>query len=70
MDFFIDLFVLFLLFYIYIFLFSLFVSVYVYASLCDFVCITLLSPFVLRSSLSVFLFCFVFSTSYHWWICF
>ena len=27
--------------------FSLFVSVYVYASLCDFVCIALLIPFVL-----------------------
>ena len=29
--------------------FSLFVSVYVYASVCDFVCIVLLLPFVRRS---------------------
>ena len=49
---------------IYIFFpFSLFVSVYVYASVCDFdfVCIALLLPFVLGFCLSVFvLFCFVF----------
>ena len=32
--------------YIYYFPFSLFVSVYVYASLCDFVCIAFLLPFV------------------------
>ena len=53
-------------------------SVYVYASLCDFVCIALLLPFVLGFYLSVFL-CFlfvfvffhiVFSACYHWWICF
>ena len=36
--------------------FSLFVSVYVYASVCDFVCIALLLPFVLGFCLSVFLF--------------
>ena len=36
--------------------FSLFVSVYVYASLCDFVCIALLLPFVLGFSLSFFFF--------------
>ena len=35
--------------------FSLFVSVDVYASMCDFVCIALLSPFVLGFCLSVFL---------------
>ena len=34
--------------------FSLFLSVYVYASVCDFVCIALLLPFVLRFCLSVF----------------
>ena len=34
--------------------FSLFVSVYVYASLCDFVCIALLFPSVLGFCLSVF----------------
>ena len=46
---------------IYIFLFSLFVSVYVYASVCDFGCIALLLPFVLGFCLSVFfLFLFVF----------
>ena len=33
--------------YLYLFPFSLFVSVYVYASLCDFVCVGLLLPFVL-----------------------
>ena len=33
--------------------FSLFVSVYVYASLCDFVCIALFLPFVLGFSLSI-----------------
>ena len=35
---------------------SLFVSVYVYASVCDFVCVALLLPFVLGFCLSVFLF--------------
>ena len=40
------------------FLFSLFVSVYVYASVCDFVCIALLLPFVLDFCLSFFVFCF------------
>ena len=57
--------------YIFFLPFSLSVSVYVYASLCDFVCIALLLPFVLGFSLSgfffivLFLFCFfsiVFST--------
>ena len=44
---------------IYIFFpFSLFVSVYVYASLCDFVCIDLLLTFVLGFCLSVFFFFF------------
>ena len=51
-DLFIDLdtlfFVLYIDIYIYIFFaFSLFVSVYVFASLCDIVCIALLLPFVL-----------------------
>ena len=42
-----------------IYFFSLFVTVYVYASEGDFVCIALLLPFVLGSCLSVFsLFCF------------
>ena len=36
--------------------FSLFVSVYVYASVCDFVCIALLLPFVPGFCLSVFFF--------------
>ena len=36
--------------------FSLFLSVYVYASLCDFVCIALLLPFVLEFCLFVCLF--------------
>ena len=52
--------------------FSLFVSVYVYASVCDFVCIALIVPFVLGFCLSIFFFFFffsiVFSTCYHWWI--
>ena len=39
---------------IYFFPFSLFESVNVYASLCDFVCIALLLPFVLGFCLSVF----------------
>ena len=63
--------------YIYIFFpFSLFVSVCVYASVCDFVCIALLLPFVLGFYLSVFFFAFwgffsiLFSTCYHSWICF
>ena len=56
-----------------------------YASVCDFVCIALLLPFVLGFCLPiflllfrfvlfcfvlVFLFCIVFSACYHWWICF
>ena len=47
---------------IYVFFpFSLFVNVYVYASVCDFVCIALLLPFVLGFCLSVFvLFCLFF----------
>ena len=46
--------------YIHIFFpFSLFVGVYVYASVCDFVCIALLLPFVLRS-VCPFLFLFYF----------
>ena len=51
-------------------------SVYVYASVCDFVCIALLLSYVLGSHLSVFFLLFflffsiVFSTCYHWWICF
>ena len=56
----------------YIFPFSLFVSVYMYASLCEFVCIALLLPFVLRFSLSsirCFFFSIVVSACYHWWIC-
>ena len=75
-DLFIDLVALFLFSfiyrYIYLFPFSLFVSVYVYASLCDFVCIALLLPFVLGLCLSVFwgFFSILFSTCYHWWICF
>ena len=53
--------------------FSLFVSVYIYAFVCDVVCIALLLPFVLGFCLPVFVFPFfsiVFSTCYHWWICF
>ena len=42
---------------IFLFPFSLFVSVYVYASLCDFVCIVLLLPFVLGFRLSVCFLC-------------
>ena len=44
-----------------------------YASLCDFVCIALLLPFVLGFLLSVlflFFFSIDFSACYHWWICF
>ena len=58
----------------YFFPFSLFVGVYVYASVCNFVCIALLLPFVLGFCL--YIFCFfvffniVFNTCYHWWICF
>ena len=44
----------------FLFLFSLFVSVYVYASLCDFVCIALLLPFILGVCGSVFFVCFFF----------
>ena len=55
-------------------IFLLFVTVYVYASLCDFVCIASLLSFVLRLCLSVFLFfsyfSILFSACYHWWICF
>ena len=75
-DLFIDLVALFLFFFnIYIFSFSPFVSVYVYASFCDFACIALPLPFVLGFCLSVFclfvcFFTIVFSTCYHWWICF
>ena len=43
----------------YFFLFSLFVSVYVYASLCDSVCIAWLLPFVLGFCQSI-LFCVFF----------
>ena len=71
-DLFIDLVALFLLFLkknIYFFPFSLFVSVYVYASLCDFVCKALLSPFVLGFCLYLFL-NIIFSVCYYWWICF
>ena len=41
-----------------------------YASLCDFVCIGLLLPFVLGFCLSVFwvFFSIAFSTCYHWWV--
>ena len=55
--------------YIYIFPFYLFVSVYAYASLCDFVCIALLLPFVPGFCSSFFL-SIVFSACYHWCICF
>ena len=59
---------------IYIFFpFSLFVSVYVYAPVCDFVCIALLLPFVLgfcQSVVVVVFFSIVFRACYHWWICF
>ena len=46
-----------------------------YASLCDLVCAAWLLPFVLGFCLSGFCCCFccfsiVFSTCYHWWICF
>ena len=57
---FIDLVALFIFFhtdiyrYIFYFPFSLLVSVYVYASVCDFVCTALLLPFVLGFCLSVF----------------
>ena len=59
---------------IYIYFFPLFsFCVYEYASVCDFLCIALLSPFVLGFCLSVsflLFFCIVFSACYHWWICF
>ena len=43
----------------------------VYASLCDFVCIASLLPFVLVFGLSIFSFVSIlFSACYHWWICF
>ena len=62
------------LIYIY-FPFSLYMSLYVYASLCDFVCIALLLPFVLGFCLFVIFVCLgffstVFSAGYYWWICF
>ena len=41
--------------------FSLFVSVYAYASVCDFVCIALFLPFVLGFCLSVFCFVILYS---------
>ena len=44
---------------IFSFPFSVFVSVYVYASLCDFVCIALLLPSVIGFCLSVFFVCFL-----------
>ena len=55
---------------IYIFFpFSLFVSVYVYVSVCDFICIASLLPFVLGFCLSVFFvfvfFSILFSNCYH-----
>ena len=55
--------------------FSIFVSVYVYDSVWDFVCTALLLSFVLGFCLSMvfYLFIFlsiVFSTCYHWWLCF
>ena len=43
-------------------------GVYVYASLCDFFCIGLLLPFVLRFRLSI-IFSIVFNACYYWWIC-
>ena len=61
-DLFIDLVALFLFFVIYRYIifcpFSLLVSVYVYSSLYDFVCIALLLPFVLGVYLSIFVFVF------------
>ena len=62
-DLFINLVALFLFFiykYIYFPPFSLSVSMYVYASLCDFVSIALLSPFVLGFGPSGLFFVFVF----------
>ena len=54
--------------------FSLFVRVYVYASVCDFVCIALLLPFVLGFCLSSYFYFYFFnidfSACYHWWISF
>ena len=43
-----------------------------FASLCDFVIITLLLPFLGPRVLSVHFFSFsiVFSDCYHWWVCF
>ena len=56
----------FLIFYFLIFFifspFSLFVSVYVYASLCDFVCLGLLLPHVLEFRLFFFFFLFFLSS--------
>ena len=55
--------------YIYYFPFSLFVSVYVYASLCEYSFAFNICPRVL-SVLFFFFFSIVFSACYHWWICF
>ena len=60
--------------FIFFFPFSLFGSVYVYASVCDFVCIALLLQFVLGFCLSIlfvflFVFSIVFSACYQWWTC-
>ena len=52
--------------YMYFFPFSLFVSVYVYVSLCDIVCIGLLLPLVLGFCLYGVFFSIVFSTCCHW----
>ena len=63
------------IFTLYIFsFFSFFVSVYMYASFCDIVCIALLLPFVLGFCLFFFFFSFcffstVFSACYHCWMC-
>ena len=59
-DLFIDLVALLLLFLYTFFPLSLFVGVYVYASLCDFVCIALLLPFVLGFCMSGLVCLFVF----------
>ena len=45
--------------YLYFFPVSLFVSVYVYASVCNFVCIALLLPFVLELCLPILFFSLV-----------
>ena len=56
--------------YIYFFPFFPFVSVYVCASLCDFVCTASFLPFVLGFCQFWVFFSIVFSPCYHWWICF